>query len=83
MSNGAVAQLVAKGKQDEHITGKPQITFFNSAFKRHSNFSTFSQEQTIQGIPTAGGTSSVIFKRSGDLLGHCYLDVQVLSLIHI
>jgi hypothetical protein len=77
MSNGAVAQLVARGKHDEHITGKPQITFFNSAFKRHSNFSTFSQEQTIQGIPTAGGTSSVIFKRSGDLLGYCYLDVQL------
>ena len=50
MSNGAVAQLVARGKQDEHITGNPQITFFNSAFKRHSNFSTFSQEQTIQGL---------------------------------
>jgi len=77
MSNGAVAQLLARGKQDVHITGSPQITFFNSSFKRHSNFATFTQEQTIQGIPKAGGTSSVMFKRSGDLLGHCYLDVKL------
>lgn len=76
MSNGAVAQLVSRGKQDEHITGSPQITFFNSTYKRHTNFSTFTQEQTVQGIPKAGGTSSVIFKRSGDLLGHMYIDVK-------
>ena len=77
MSNGAVAQLVSRGKQDEHITGNPQITFFNSSFKRHSNFSTFTQEQTIEGIPKAGGTSRVVFKRSGDLLGHAYIDVKI------
>ena len=77
MSNGAIAQLVARGKQDEHITGKPQITFFNSSFKRHSNFSTFTQEQTIQGPTKAGATSRVIFKRSGDLLGHTYIDVKL------
>ena len=77
MSNGAVAQLVARGKQDEHITGNPQITFFNSSFKRHSNFSTFTQEQTIEGIPKAGGTSRVVFKRSGDLLGPAYIDVKI------
>jgi hypothetical protein len=77
MSNGAVAQLISRGKQDEHITGNPQITFFNSTFKRHSNFSTFTQEQTIEGIPKAGGTSRVVFKRSGDLLGHVYIDVKL------
>jgi len=77
MSNGAVAQLVSRGKQDEHITGNPQITFFNSSFKRHSNFSTFTQEQTIEGIPKAGGTSRVVFKRSGDLLGHAYIDEKI------
>lgn len=75
MSNGALAQLVAKGKQDEHITGTPQITFFNSSFKRHTNFAIFTQEQTIQGVPKSGSTSTVIVKRSGDLLGHMYIDV--------
>lgn len=75
MSNGALAQLVAKGKQDEHITGNPQITFFNSSFKRHTNFAIFTQEQTIQGIPSPGSTSSVILKRSGDLLGHVYINL--------
>ena len=77
MSNGAVAQLVARGKQDEHITGNPQITFFNSSFKRHSNFSVFTQEQTIEGVRKPGSISTVVLKRSGDLLGPVYLDVKL------
>lgn len=77
MSNGAIAQLVARGKQDEHITGTPQITFFNANYKRHTNYSMFRQQQTIQGIPSAGNTSTIRFKRSGDLLG--YVDLSVMS----
>lgn len=42
MSSGIV-KLIAIGAQDEHIMGKPEISFFTSTFKRHSNFS-----QTIE-----------------------------------
>ena len=38
MSSGIV-QLVAIGAQDEYIMGSPEISFFISTFKRHSNFS--------------------------------------------
>ena len=38
MSSGIV-QLIALGAQDEHIMGEPEISFFTSTFKRHSNFS--------------------------------------------
>ena len=48
MSSGIV-QLIAIGAQDEHIMGEPEISFFSSTFKRHSNFSQSVEKQTIQG----------------------------------
>ena len=48
MSSGIV-QLVAIGAQDEFIMGNPEISFFNSTFKRHSNFSQSVEKQTIRG----------------------------------
>ena len=36
---GGTLQLVAYGKQDENITGNPQITFFKMVYRRHTNFS--------------------------------------------
>ena len=36
---GGLIQLIATGEQDQFITGDPQITFFKSVYKRHTNFS--------------------------------------------
>lgn len=35
---GSLVALVAKSDEDKHLTGNPQITFWKSAHKRHSNF---------------------------------------------
>ena len=35
---GSNIQLFAIGPQDFHLTGNPQITFFKSVFRRHTNF---------------------------------------------
>ena len=35
---GSNIQLFALGPQDFHLTGNPQITFFKSVFRRHTNF---------------------------------------------
>ena len=32
-------QLSAIGPQDFHLTANPQITFFKTVYKRHTNFS--------------------------------------------
>lgn len=72
MSPG-IAQLVAVGPQDVHLVGKPEISFFRSHFKRHTNFSLFTQTQTIQGKPAANGMSVVKFERLGDLLNYVTL----------
>ena len=75
MSSGIV-QLIAIGAQDEHIMGEPEISFFSSTFKRHSNFSQSVEKQTIQGAVNGNSMSSVRFERSGDLLGYTYLTID-------
>lgn len=75
MSAGVV-QLIAIGAQDEHIIGTPEISFFSSTFKRHSNFSQSVEKQTIQGAVKGNAMSSVKFERTGDLLGYVYLTLD-------
>ena len=75
MSSGIV-QLVAIGAQDEHIIGEPEISFFTSTFKRHSNFSQSVEKQTIQGAVKGNSMSSIKFERNGDLLGYTYFTID-------
>ena len=74
MSSGIV-QLIAIGAQDEYIMGEPEISFFTSTFKRHSNFSQSVEKQTIQGDVKANSMSSIRFDRTGDMLGYSYISV--------
>ena len=71
--SGGIAQLVAIGAQDAHIVGQPEVSFFRSNYKRHTNFAQTVERQVIQGNPVANGMSTVRFERKGDLLGFVYL----------
>jgi hypothetical protein len=70
--SGGIAQLVAIGAQDAHIVGNPEVSFFRSNYKRHTNFAQTVERQVIQGNPTSGGMSTVRFERKGDLLSYVY-----------
>ena len=35
---GGLMQLVAYGAQDVYLTNDPQITFFKTTYRRHTNF---------------------------------------------
>lgn len=61
-------QLVAYGAQDIYLTGQPQITFFKSVYRRHTNFAVESIQQTVNGSVSAGSRVSVTISRNGDLL---------------
>ena len=71
--SGATIQLVAVGAQDVYLTGQPQITYFKSVYRRHTNFAIDSAEQTISGTPNFGSRISVTIFRSGDLLKNIWL----------
>ena len=71
--SGGIAQLVAIGAQDAHLVGQPEVSFFRSNYKRHTNFAQTVERQTIQGNPVDGGMSTIRFERKGDMLGYVYL----------
>jgi hypothetical protein len=71
--SGGIAQLVAVGAQDAHLVGQPEISFFRSTYKRHTNFSQTVERQVIQGNVSNNGMSTVRFERKGDLLSYVYL----------
>lgn len=70
--SGGITQLVAIGAQDAHLVGEPEVSFFRSNYKRHTNYAHVVERQTIQGNPTSNGMSTVRFERKGDLLGYVY-----------
>jgi hypothetical protein len=71
--SGGLAELVAIGAQDAHIVGNPEVSFFQSSYKRHSNFSSVIEREVIQGVPRNNGYSTIRFERKGDLLSYVYL----------
>jgi hypothetical protein len=66
-------QLVAYGAQDIYLTGNPQITFFKVVYRRHTNFSMESIEQTFNGTPSRCGRVSCTISRNGDLVHKMHL----------
>jgi hypothetical protein len=73
---GGLMQLVAYGAQDVYLTGNPQITFFKVVYRRHTNFSMETIQQTINGssVLTDSTTNSgtVTISRNGDLVHKVY-----------
>ncbi len=75
---GGLMQLVAYGAQDIYLTGNPQITFFKVVYRRHTNFSMESIQQTLNGtVGSSASTVTATISRNGDLLSHLYLDVKM------
>ncbi len=74
---GALLELVAKGSQDIFLTGNPDTTFFKSVFKRHTNFSTESIQQSIEGLVDFGKRIEIPISRSGDLLSAIVLEIDL------
>ena len=71
---GGLMQLVAYGAQDIYLTGNPQITFFKVVYRRHTNFSMESIEQTFNGTVSASSRVSATISRNGDLVHKMYLE---------
>ena len=73
---GGLMQLVAYGAQDIYLTGNPQITFFKVVYRRHTNFSMESIEQTINGNVAAGSRVTSTISRNGDLVYRLFYEVD-------
>jgi Major capsid protein N-terminus/Large eukaryotic DNA virus major capsid protein len=74
--SGGIVQLVATGAQDAWLTGKPEVSFFRSNYKRYTHYANTTERQIIQGQPTAGGISTIRFEKKGDLLSYTYFSAR-------
>ena len=76
--SGGVVQLVAVGPQDAWLTGKPEVSFYRSNYKRYTHFSNSIERQVIQGAAIPGGISTIRFEKKGDLLSYVYLAARAM-----
>ena len=78
---GGLMELVAYGAQDIYLTGNPQITFFKVVYRRHTNFSMESIQQTwlVTELATDVNVSKceAILSRDGDLINRMYLELKL------
>ena len=72
---GGLIQLVAVGIQDIYLIGNPQVTFFKTVFKKHTNFALESMQSSIDGRPDFGQQIEVTIERKGDLVKDIILDI--------
>jgi len=68
-------QLVAYGAQDIYLTGNPQMTFFKTVYRRHTNFSMEHIKQSFKGTVGAGHRVVATLARNGDLVHDCFIKV--------
>jgi hypothetical protein len=73
---GGIMQVIRTDKSN-YIVGNPQMTFFKSVYKRHTNFAMETIEVTMNSYPTVNQTTTtaIIPKNAGDLLGSMFYDV--------
>jgi len=74
--SGGIVQLVATGAQDAWLTGKPEVSFFRSSYRRYTHYASSVERQVIQGAPIAGGISTIRFEKKGDLLNYIYMTAR-------
>jgi hypothetical protein len=74
---GGLMQLVAIGAQDMHLTGNPQISFFKVVYRRHTNFSMESIEQSFNGTAKPGNRVTCTISRNGDLVSNIWLEITL------
>jgi hypothetical protein len=79
---GGLLQIVSSTNEDLFITSKPQITFFKLVFYRYTNFSIETLEEFFDGAPDFGESVTCTLAKTGDLIHHMYLKID-LPEVHI
>ena len=81
---GGLLQLAVYGNEDIYLTGNPQITYFKSVYRRHTNFSM--ENLNVQFIGDRGHIDYALtttkkittnLEVNGDLIGNVYLVLRI------
>ena len=71
--SGGILQLAARGKEDKFITGDPQITFFKTIYRRHTNYSRGEFDLKFESNLDFNREAVCKIQKFGDLLSGLYL----------
>lgn len=77
---GGIIQLVASGIENSYLTDNPQITFFKSVYRRHTNFAIESIVQKFSSDANFGQTVSCTISFKGDLVNKIFVYVELPSI---
>lgn len=77
MPQAGLLELVAHGIQDIYLIGNPQITFFKTIYKRHTNFSMEAFQISYDALPVFGGKTTFNITRYADLMHTMILEVDL------
>ena len=72
-----IVQLAATGIENTWVSENPQITFFKTVYRRHTEFATESIPLNFNSTPNFGQTVSCTLGHFGDLVSKMYLFVQL------
>lgn len=74
---GGLLQIASAGIEDKYLTKNPEITFFKKVYRRYGNFSLEIKELNFDQTPEYDETISLHINRLGDLLGKCYIEINI------
>lgn len=77
---GGLVQLMATGVENLYLTDSPDITYWRSVHKRHTNFAVEAIVQQFNSKPTFGTRATCTISKQGDLVSHTYLVVELPAL---
>ena len=77
MPQAGLLELVAHGVQDIYLIGNPQITFFKTIYKRHTNFSMEAYQISYDAKPTWGQRTTFNITRYADLIYTMIVEIDI------
>ena len=77
MPQAGLLDLVAHGIQDIYLIGNPQITFFKTVYKRHTNFSMEAYQISYDAKPSWGKRTTFTITRYADLMYTMFLEIDI------
>ena len=77
MPQAGLLELVAHGVQDIYLIGNPQITFFKTIYKRHTNFSMEAFQISYDAKPTWGKRTTFNITRYADLMYTMIVEIDI------
>jgi len=75
--SGGIIQLAARGVEDLYLTEDPQITFFKTIYRRHTNFAIETIPQYFSHKPDFEKKTSCTIHPDGDLISDMHLSITL------